>query len=96
MRILVLLPVCALLLAGCESLIRVGADGFEVGSGGIEAFDRDAQACQTEADTALSYDVRLLEATSYARNRAFNRLYGRCMTARGHRPRPYIKNLLPG
>jgi hypothetical protein len=96
MRALLLLMLCLPLLGACESLIRVGSDGFEVGAGGIEQFERDAQACQVEADTALSYDVRLLAATSYERNRSFNHLYGRCMTARGHQPRPYIKNLLPG
>lgn len=96
MRVLFLLPL--LVLGACraaDSVTRIGQDGFEVGAAGIEAFGTDNQACISAANEPLSYDVRLMDATSYARNRAFNRVYARCMTARGHRPRPYIKILLP-
>jgi len=94
MRALFLLPL-ALLLAGCDSLTRPGADGFEVGKGGFEAFQADAQECQIRADTAVSYDNGLADDTRYARNRAFNRVYGHCMAEHGHKPRPYLRNLLP-
>lgn len=94
MRALFLLPL-VLALAGCDSIYRPAADGFEVGAGGIEAFQADAQACQTQADDGLNYDIRYMDTTRYARNRAFNRLYGRCMTERGHQPRPYLRNVLP-
>ena len=93
MRAFFLLPL--VLLAGCNSITRSGADGFEVGNGGFEAFQADDQECQTRADDAVSYDNELADNTRYARNRAFNRVYGHCMTAHGHQPRPYLRNLLP-
>ena len=98
MRALFLVPLLlplGLALLGCESVSRTGADGFEVGARGFEAYERDAQDCQTRSDDALSYDVRLMDVTRYARNRAFNQIYARCMTGRGYRPRAYIQNLLP-
>jgi hypothetical protein len=94
MRALFLLPL-VLALAGCDSIYRPAADGFEVGPAGFAAWQADTQACQTKADGVVNYDIRLVDTTRYARNRAFNRVYGQCMTARGHRPRPYLKNLLP-
>jgi hypothetical protein len=94
MRALFLLPLCLALL-GCESLVHTGSDGFEVGSHGVEVFEADDQACTTAANDLLSYDVQLMDATSYERNRAFNGVYERCMTARGHQPRPYLANVLP-
>jgi hypothetical protein len=94
MRALFLLPLC-LVLAGCESITRPASDGFEVGPGGFEKFTLDAQACQTLADDGVNYGIRYVDTTRYERNRAFNRAYGACMTARGHQPRPYLKNLLP-
>jgi hypothetical protein len=94
MRALFLLPLC-LALIGCESLAHTGSDGFEVGPRGVEAFEADNQACTTRANDVLSYDVRLMDATSYRRNRAFNDVYERCMTERGHQPRPYLANVLP-
>ena len=94
MRALFLLPL-VLALAGCDSITRPAADGFEVGAGGFEAFEADAQACQTQADDRVNYDVRYIDTTRYARNRAFNAIYGRCMTGLGHAPRPYLKNVLP-
>jgi len=94
MRALFLLPL-VLALAGCDSISRPAADGFEVGAGGFAAFQADAEACQTKADTLVNYDIRLVDTTRYARNRAFNRVYGQCMTARGHQPRPYLRNVLP-
>ncbi len=100
MRALFLLPLLVPIMAlgacqATDSLTRIGQDGFEVGPAGIEAFGYDNQACTSAANEPLSYDIRLMDATRYARNRAFNRVYARCMTGRGHRPRPYIKNLLP-
>jgi hypothetical protein len=94
MRALFLLPL-VLALAGCDSISRPAADGFEVGTGGFEAFQADAGACQARADETVNYDIRLVDTTRYARNRAFNQVYGRCMTARGHQPRPYLRNVLP-
>jgi hypothetical protein len=94
MRALILLPVC-LALWGCQSITRYSGDNFEVGAGGIQAFDDDNKACGIVADEAVSYDVRMAGSTSYERNRAYNRVYARCMTARGHRRRPYYVNFLP-
>jgi hypothetical protein len=98
MRALFLVPLLlplGLALLGCESVSRTGADGFEVGPGGAEAYELDAQACQTRSNDVLSYDVRLMDASRYARNRAFNSLYAACMTKRGYRPRAYLENVLP-
>jgi hypothetical protein len=83
-------------LAGCTSLVRVGSDGFEASHVSPSQFEQDTSACQIEADTYLAYDLRGMEGTRYQKNRAFNTVYGRCMRARGYRPRPYYKNLLPG
>ncbi len=94
MRALFLLPL-AFALVGCDSITRPAADGFEVGDGGFDAFQADAQTCQTRADTAINYDTGLADSTRYARNRAFNRVYGQCMTAHGYQPRPYLRNVLP-
>ena len=94
MRALFLFPVL-IVLAGCSSLTRVGGDGFEAANVSPERFEIDDQACGMQADDYLAYDVRGMEGTRYQRNRTYNALYGRCMTARGYRPRPYIKNLLP-
>jgi hypothetical protein len=85
----------ALFLCGCESIVRLDSDSFEVGRTGYEAFEADTQACALAANAPLDSDVRLLDATRYERNRVFNRLFTRCMTGRGHAPRPYIKNMLP-
>jgi hypothetical protein len=98
MRALFLLPplLClCLALPGCDSITRPASDGFEVGPGGFEKFNQDTQACQTEAEGVVNYDIRLVDTTRYARNRAFNQVYGQCMTARGHQPRPYLRNVLP-
>jgi hypothetical protein len=43
----------------------------------------------------VNYDIRLVDTTRYARNRAFNKVYGDCMTGRGHAPRTYLQNVLP-
>jgi hypothetical protein len=94
MRALFLLPL-VLALAGCDSVYRPASDGYEMGPGGIAAFQADAQACQTQADDGVNYDVRYMDTTRYARTRAFNRVYGQCMTARGHQARPYLRNVLP-
>jgi hypothetical protein len=93
MRALFLFPVL-ILLAGCNSLTRVGGDGFEASSVPPGRFEIDTQACGMQADDYLAYDLRGMEGTRYQRNRTYNAIYGRCMTARGYQPRPYIKNLL--
>jgi hypothetical protein len=93
MRALFLFPVL-IVLAGCSSLVRVGGDGFEAANVPPERFEADNQACGMQADDYLAYDVRGMEGTRYQKNRAYNAIYGRCMTARGYRPRPYIENLL--
>ncbi|OJT95082.1 MAG: hypothetical protein BGN82_10205 [Alphaproteobacteria bacterium 65-7] len=95
MRALFLLPLL-LVLAACQSLARTGPDGFGVGRGGIAAYERDGVFCRMEAQAPLDSDVRLQEATRYARNRAYNQLFARCMTERGHPPRSYWRNVLPG
>jgi hypothetical protein len=90
------LVLACLVLGGCSSLIRLGGDGFEASRVSPAQFEEDTSACQIEADSYLAYDVRGMEGTRYQKNRAFNAVYGRCMRARGYRPRPYYKNLLPG
>lgn len=94
MRALFLVPL-VLALAGCNSLTRPAADGFDVGPGGFAAWQADARTCQTKADDVVNYDIRLVDTTRYARNRAFNRVYGQCMTGRGHQARAYLQNVLP-
>jgi len=94
MRALFLCLAC-LALAGCTSLLRVGGDGFEASRVSPGQFEEDTSACQIEADSYLAYDVRGMGGTRYQKNRAFNTVYGRCMRAKGYRPRPYYKNLLP-
>jgi hypothetical protein len=94
MRALSLSLLC-LALAGCNSLTRVGSDGFEASRVSPAQWEEDTSACQIEADSYLAYDARGMEGTRYQKNRAFNAVYGRCMRARGYKPRPYYKNLLP-
>ena len=94
MRALFLSFAC-LLLAGCNSVTRLSGDNFEASRVSPGQFEDDTSACQIEADTYLAYDPRGMEGTRYRKNRAFNAVYGRCMRARGYRPRPYYKNLLP-
>jgi hypothetical protein len=93
------LPVAAaflvLLLTGCSSIARVGADSFEAGRTSPEAFDNDNLRCRLEADNRVNYDMRLMDGTVYERNRAFNASYEACMKARGYTARPYLQNLLP-
>jgi hypothetical protein len=84
-------------LAGCTSLIRQGSDGFEASGVSPERFEADNDACRIQSDDYLAYELRGMTAgTRYEKNRAYNSVYGGCMRARGYRPRPYIKNLLPG
>ncbi len=84
-------------LAGCSSLIRQGGDGFEASGVSPEQFEADNNACGLQADDYLAYDIHgMAEGTRYEKNRIYNAVYGRCMRARGYRPRPYFKNLLPG
>jgi hypothetical protein len=85
-----------LLLAGCNSLLRQNSDSYEASSISPDQFERDTDACQIEADAYITYDMHGMDGTRYQGNRAFNAVYGRCMTAKGYRPRPYYKNLLPG
>ena len=95
MRALFLFPVL-LGLAACQSVVRTNADGFAAGPAGIEAYERDAQACADAAQDPLDGDVRLHQASRYDRNRVYNRLFARCMTGRGHPPRSFWENVLPG
>jgi hypothetical protein len=84
-------------LAGCSSLIRQGGDGFEAAGVSPDRFEIDDDACRVQAGNYLAYDLRGLDAgTRYEKNRTYNAIYGRCMRARGYRPRPYFRNLLPG
>ena len=86
-----------LCLAGCTSIMRPGSDVFEASGAAPDRFENDDAACRQQGDDYLAYDVRAQDlGTRYDRNRAFNAIYGRCMTGRGYRRRPYLKNLLPG
>jgi hypothetical protein len=95
MRALFLVCVLALpLLSGCDAIVRENGDNFEAGAD-IGHFERDDQGCSIQADDTVAYTVRGMDGTSYDRNRAYNAAYARCMTARGHAPRPYVENWLP-
>jgi hypothetical protein len=86
-----------LCLAGCNSIMRPGSDVFEASGVAPDQFENDDSACRQQADDYLAYDVRGQDlGTRYQKNRTFNLIYGRCMTARGYRHRAYLKNLLPG
>jgi hypothetical protein len=84
-----------LLLAGCNSIARQNGDYFEAGSD-VGRFEADTQACAIMADNHVSYDLSGMDGTFYDRNRAYNAVYGSCMRSRGHAPRPYAENWLPG
>ena len=95
MRALCLLSVLVLpLLAGCNSIARQNGDYFQA-SGDIGRFEADASACGVEAGDYTSYDLHGMDGTFYDRNRAYNDVYGRCMTGRGHARRAYSSNWLP-
>ena len=93
MRALFLLPL--LLLAGCNSITRLDSDSFAADATGYDRFRHDDATCRQKAETELLTNAALQDTTHYARNRAYNRVYGGCMTANGHAPRPYYKNWLP-
>jgi hypothetical protein len=93
MRALFLFPALAL-LAGCTSIARENGDYFEAGAD-VAHFQADDMACASEARDHTSYDLSGMDGTPYDLNRAYNAVYGRCMRARGHRPRPYYQNWLP-
>jgi hypothetical protein len=88
------LPV--LLLAGCDAITRQNADSFEAAGVPMAQYDSDEQSCRMQAADYVAYDVRGMSGTGYDQNRAYNAVYSRCMTGHGYKPRPYIKNLLPG
>jgi hypothetical protein len=81
-------------VAGCDSLVRENSDNFETGNVSPDRFEADDQACQVSASDYVDSDLRGMSGTIYQINRSFNAVYSRCMTSRGYRPRPYIKNLL--
>jgi len=94
MKKLLLIPVL-LGLSGCDSLVRKDGDWFEASGHSAEQFERDDSACKFDATDRLAYDVIGSDETSYARSRAFNLLYARCMALRHYRPRSYWQNWLP-
>jgi hypothetical protein len=95
MRVLLLAFALALpFLAGCNSIARENGDYFQAGAD-AGRFEADAQACAITAGDYTSYDLHGMDGTFYDRNRAYNDVYGRCMRARGHAPRPYSRNWLP-
>ena len=89
--------VCALalpLLAGCDAIVRQNGDYFEAGAD-AGRFEQDGQACGVIADTEYSpIPCAALEGTGYDQNRAYNAVYGRCMTGRGYAPRAYCQELV--
>jgi len=82
-------------IAGCDSLVRENSDNFEIGNVSPDRFETDDQACRATANDYVDSDLRGMSGTVYQINRSFNAVYSRCMTSRGYRSRPYIKNLLP-
>jgi hypothetical protein len=91
----VLALLCLLPLAGCENVVRLDSDSFEIGSASPERFEADDTACREKAAQFIAYDMRQQDADSFERHRAYNRIYFDCMTARKYAPRSYVKNLLP-
>jgi hypothetical protein len=91
MRLSVLLSL--VLLAGCASIARENGDYFQAGAD-VNRFEADDQACATQARDTANYNLKAMSGTIYDQNRAYNAVYGRCMTGRGHAPRPYFKNWL--
>lgn len=83
-------------MTGCTSLVRQDGDFFEAARVPPDRFERDDNGCRLQAENFLTYDPRSMEGTRYQRNRTYNSIYGRCMTAKGYRSRPYYKNWLPG
>jgi hypothetical protein len=90
------LTVCLFAVTGCASLVRQDGDFFEAARVPPDQFERDNNGCRLQAENFLTYDPRGMGGTRYQRNRTYNAIYGRCMTAKGYRPRPYYKNWLPG
>jgi hypothetical protein len=84
-----------LALVACNSIRRLDSDSFAADAAGYDQFQRDDTACRLKGETELVSNPVLFDTTRYARNRAYNRVYGGCMTAKGHSPRPYYKNWLP-
>jgi hypothetical protein len=91
MRVIALLSL--VFLAGCASVVRENADYFQAGAD-VGRFESDDQACGITADDYVTYELSGMSGTFYDRNRAYNAVYGRCMTARGYAPRPYARNWL--
>ncbi|MGH6827533.1 MAG: hypothetical protein ACREFW_01325 [Rhizomicrobium sp.] len=97
MRMLFLgLLLSSLMLSGCDALSRQDGDAFEAAGVTSAQFDGDDRNCRTKAAEYVAYDLHGMSGTRYDRNRAFNRVYARCMHSLGYRPRPYTENLLPG
>jgi hypothetical protein len=82
-------------ITGCDSLFLKNGDNFEASNVPPGRFEADDQFCHTLADEYVSGGASNLDETRYQSNRAYNTNYSHCMTARGYRSRPYIKNLLP-
>jgi hypothetical protein len=95
MRALFLTCIFALpLLAGCGAVVRQNGDYYETGAD-AGRFQQDDEACGTQARDYVSYNLHGMDGTGYDRNRAYNAVYGRCMTGRGHAPRSFVSNWLP-
>jgi hypothetical protein len=95
MRPLFLVPLLSIfLLTGCNALFPHNGDDFEHAGTNPFSFEADAQACGVVANDFISYDLKGMGGTNYDRNRAFNSVYDRCMTGRGHAPRAPIENWL--
>ncbi len=93
MRALFLVPFVALTLAGCSAIARQNGDYFQAGAD-VNRFQADDQACATRARDTIDYNLTAMKGTTWDLNRAYNAVYGRCMTAAGHAPRPYFRNWL--
>ncbi|HEX3754731.1 MAG TPA: hypothetical protein VHV26_06610 [Rhizomicrobium sp.] len=94
MRAVLILPIFLGLL-GCNSIVRKDGDWINPQGHTAEQFESDDRACEAAAAEHLTYDVTLMNATSYDRDRAFNTVYLHCMTSRRYTERPYWKNWLP-
>ena len=89
--------VCVLalpVLAGCSAVVRQTGDYFQAGTD-PGRFQQDDEACSSQARDYVSYTLRGMDGTGYDQNRAYNAVYGRCMTGHGYAPRPYSANWLP-
>ena len=87
MRALFLVLLCLPALAGCDAIVRHNGDYFEAGTD-AGRFELMIRPVASSPIPRAPMTLRGMDGTGYDRNRAFNDVYGRCMTGRGYAPVP--------